>query len=94
VIVGGGRYIIVRPGTGVLAFAVGDNYQGQGIGAALLRHLSTIAREAGIGELIAEVLPDNISCAIGGMACARCALFIQVEQHAAPDPSPTARPHR
>jgi GNAT superfamily N-acetyltransferase len=61
VIVGGGRYIIVRPGTGELAFAVVDNYQGQGIGAALLRHLATIAREAGIVELIAEVLPDNIS---------------------------------
>ena len=61
VIVGGGRYIIVRPGIGELAFAVVDNYQGQGIGAALLRHLAAIAREAGISELIAYVLPDNIS---------------------------------
>ena len=61
VIVGGGRYIIVRPGTGELAFAVVDKYQGQGIGAALMRHLATIAREAGVEELIAAVLPDNIS---------------------------------
>jgi GNAT superfamily N-acetyltransferase len=61
VIVGGGRYVIVRPGTGELAFAVVDQYQGQGIGAALMRHLATIAREAGVGELIADVLADNIS---------------------------------
>jgi RimJ/RimL family protein N-acetyltransferase len=61
VIAGGGRYIIVRPGTGELAFAVVDQYQGQGIGAALMRHLVAIAREAGVRELIADVLADNIS---------------------------------
>ena len=37
-----------------------DEYQGQGIGAALLRHLATIARGAGLKEFTAEVLPDNI----------------------------------
>jgi ribosomal protein S18 acetylase RimI-like enzyme len=37
-----------------------DAYQGHGIGAALLRHLAAIARHAGLEELIAEVLPDNI----------------------------------
>jgi RimJ/RimL family protein N-acetyltransferase len=58
-IVGGGRYIVVRPGTAELAFAVIDAYQGQGIGAALLRHLAAIARGAGLQELVAEVLPDN-----------------------------------
>ena len=36
-----------------------DEYQRQGIGAALMRHLVTIARGAGLKELIAEVLPDN-----------------------------------
>jgi GNAT superfamily N-acetyltransferase len=59
-IVGGGRYIVVRPGTAELAFAVIDEYQGLGIGAALMRHLTLLAPDAGIKELIAEVLPENI----------------------------------
>jgi ribosomal protein S18 acetylase RimI-like enzyme len=42
-----------------VAFAVVDQYQGQGIGAALLHHLAAIARGARLQELIAEVLPDN-----------------------------------
>jgi RimJ/RimL family protein N-acetyltransferase len=60
-IIGGGRYIVVRPGTAELAFAVIDEYQGRGIGAALMRHLAALARGAGLKELIAEVLPDNIA---------------------------------
>jgi GNAT superfamily N-acetyltransferase len=60
VIVGGGRYIVVRPGTAELAFAVVDEYQGQGIGAALMRHLALLARDAALKELIAEVLPENL----------------------------------
>jgi RimJ/RimL family protein N-acetyltransferase len=59
VIAGGGRYIVVRPGTAELAFTVVDEYQGQGIAAALLRHLITLARAAGLHEFIAEVMPDN-----------------------------------
>jgi GNAT superfamily N-acetyltransferase len=58
-IVGGGRYVVVQPGKAEVAFAVVDQYQGQGIAAALLRHLVAIARGAGLAELIAEVLPDN-----------------------------------
>jgi RimJ/RimL family protein N-acetyltransferase len=61
VIVGGGRYIIVQPGQAEIAFAVVDQYQGQGIGAALMRHLAAIARGTGLRELIADVLPDNIA---------------------------------
>ena len=60
VIVGGGRYIVVRPLAAEMAFAVIDEYQGQGIGAALMRHLALLARNAGIKELIAEVLPENL----------------------------------
>ena len=59
-IVGGGRYVVVQPGQAELAFAVVDQYQGQSIGAALLRHLIAIARHAGLTELIADVLADNI----------------------------------
>jgi ribosomal protein S18 acetylase RimI-like enzyme len=36
-----------------------DQYQGQGIGAALMRHIVILARDAGLTELIAEVLPEN-----------------------------------
>ena len=61
VIIAGGRYVVVQPGKAEVAFAVVDRYQGRGIGAALLRHLAAIARAAGLEELIAEVLPDNIA---------------------------------
>ena len=61
VIVGGGRYIVGQPGTAEVAFAVVDEHQGQGIGAALMRHLAAIARRSGLHELIAEVLPENVS---------------------------------
>jgi len=59
VIVGGGRYVVVQPGQAEVAFMVIDQYQGLGIGAALMSNLATIARNAGIRELIADVLPDN-----------------------------------
>ena len=42
-----------------MAFIVIDGYQGQGIGSHLMRHLAGIARDAGLTELIAEVLPEN-----------------------------------
>ena len=59
-IVGGGRYIVSGPGETEVAFAIIDAYQGQGIGGKLLQHLAVIAREAGIKEFSAEVLPENM----------------------------------
>ncbi len=59
VIAGGGRYIVVKPGQAEVAFAVVDEFQGQGIGTILVRHLVAIARRAGLKELVADVLPDN-----------------------------------
>jgi RimJ/RimL family protein N-acetyltransferase len=59
VIAGGGRYIIAKPGQAEVAFAVVDQFQGQGIGTALLRHLSSLARKAGLREFVAEVLAEN-----------------------------------
>jgi RimJ/RimL family protein N-acetyltransferase len=59
VIAGGGRYIVVRPGQAEIAFVVVDDYQGQGIGTILTRHLALLARDGGLKELIAEVLPEN-----------------------------------
>ncbi len=58
-IVGGGRYVVVQPGQAEVAFAVIDAYQGLGIGSALMRHLAALGREAGLRELIAEVLSEN-----------------------------------
>src|SRR5262249_7975401 len=60
VIAGGGRYILVEPGKAEVAFAVVDQYQGQGLGAALMHHLAAVALGAGLKELIAEVLPDKV----------------------------------
>lgn len=58
-IVGGGRYIVVQPGQAEIAFVVIDAYQGQGVGTILMHHLAVLARDAGLNELIAEVLPEN-----------------------------------
>jgi ribosomal protein S18 acetylase RimI-like enzyme len=60
-IVGGARYILTQPKRAEVAFAVMDAYQGQGIGRALMRHLSRIARAAGLEVLEAEVLPENLA---------------------------------
>src|SRR5262245_11360725 len=59
-IVAGGRYVADQPGAAEIAFAVIDDYQGQGIGAALLRHLAILARSAGLKVLTAEVLAENV----------------------------------
>jgi RimJ/RimL family protein N-acetyltransferase len=58
-IVGGGRYVVVRAGMAEVAFTVVDKFQGQGIGSLLVRHLARLARDAGLREFIAEVLPEN-----------------------------------
>jgi GNAT superfamily N-acetyltransferase len=59
-IIGAGRYIVAEPGKAEVAFAIIDQYQGQGIGTALLGHLVLIARESGLQQLVAEVLPENV----------------------------------
>jgi GNAT superfamily N-acetyltransferase len=59
VIAGGGRYIVVRPGEAEVAFVVVDEYQGRGVGGALMRHLTAIARAAGLERFIAEVLVEK-----------------------------------
>jgi len=56
-IVAGGRYIVQQSGAAEIAFIVIDDYQKQGIGAALLRHLAILGRGAGVKESTAEVLP-------------------------------------
>jgi RimJ/RimL family protein N-acetyltransferase len=58
-IVAGARYVLLEPGRAEMAFAVIDEYQGQGLGSALMRSLAQLARAQGLRELVAEVLPEN-----------------------------------
>ncbi|MED5525547.1 GNAT family N-acetyltransferase [Gallaecimonas pentaromativorans] len=57
-----GRYILL-PGSKVkraeFACAVLDSLQNLGVGSILFQHLLKIAREQGVEEFIAEVLPQN-----------------------------------
>ncbi len=58
-IIGGCRYIVFEPGRAEVSFLVIDEYQKKGLGTALMRELAAIGREAGLEELVAEVLVDN-----------------------------------
>jgi len=62
-IIGAGRYIVFGnaepPDRAEVAFTVEEDYQGLGIGSITLRHLTRIARERGITQFDADVLPDN-----------------------------------
>ena len=42
-----------------VAFLVEEDYQGQGIAGRLLTHLTSIARDRGVMQFVAEVLADN-----------------------------------
>lgn len=50
-----------QPGEAEVALAIVDECQEQRAGAALMRHLAAISREAGLQELIADVLPESIA---------------------------------
>jgi len=58
-IVAGARYWITRPDEAEIAFIVADAYQKQGIGTAMLKHLCSIARQAGMKHFYALAIPDN-----------------------------------
>ena len=58
-IVAGARYCITRPDEAEIAFIVADAYQKQGIGTAMLKHLCSIARQAGLKHLYALAISDN-----------------------------------
>jgi ribosomal protein S18 acetylase RimI-like enzyme len=60
-VVGGGRYVVSRPGSAEVAFAIVDDCQGLGIGSALMRHLIVLARSAGLERMTADVLADNVA---------------------------------
>jgi len=52
---------VVGPATAEAAFAVLPRYQGRGIGTALMRHVAALARRAGLQELTAEGLPEDVA---------------------------------
>jgi RimJ/RimL family protein N-acetyltransferase len=52
--------VVVKPGQAEVAFAIVDEYQGQGLGGALMRYLTKIAQAAELKEFIAEVLAENV----------------------------------
>ena len=48
-----------RPDRAEVAFAIADAMQGKGLGTILLGQLAEAADQAGVGVLVAEVLPEN-----------------------------------
>jgi acetyltransferase len=58
-IVAGARYWITGPDEAEITFMVADDYQKQGIGTAMLNHLCSIARQAGLKRLYALAIADN-----------------------------------
>lgn len=53
------RYIRTEPGLAELAFEVADDYQGRGLGAALLDAITTVACVQGVRRVRATVLASN-----------------------------------
>jgi RimJ/RimL family protein N-acetyltransferase len=61
-IVAVGRFVRIEelPQTAEVAIVVGDEFQGEGLGSALLERLANAALERGIRRLQATVLADNL----------------------------------
>jgi RimJ/RimL family protein N-acetyltransferase len=58
-IVGVARYARVSASSAEVAFVIEDAYQHHGLGRRLMQRLAATARENGITEFVAEVLPGN-----------------------------------
>jgi acyl-CoA synthetase (NDP forming)/ribosomal protein S18 acetylase RimI-like enzyme len=59
VMVGVGRFDAIGDGKAEVAFVIRDDVQGLGLGSVLLEHLAAAARERGVTQFVAEVLPEN-----------------------------------
>jgi RimJ/RimL family protein N-acetyltransferase len=57
-IIGEGSYALLGR-TAEIGFTVADAWQGRGIARRLLQHLASIARDRGVAEFEAYVLPEN-----------------------------------
>ncbi|HEX6349146.1 MAG TPA: GNAT family N-acetyltransferase [Candidatus Dormibacteraeota bacterium] len=58
-IVGHAFYAAVTPDRAEVALEIADDFQGRGLGTALLGYLAAAAAAAGIGVFEAEVMPEN-----------------------------------
>ena len=58
-IVGVVRYDRIQPHEAEVAFVIRDDQQGRGLGTIFLEHIAQAARERGVKQFVAEVLPDN-----------------------------------
>jgi RimJ/RimL family protein N-acetyltransferase len=58
-LVGVGRFDINEPGVAEAAIVVRDDYQGVGLGSALLERMREVGRGAGLDAFRAEVLAEN-----------------------------------
>jgi acetate---CoA ligase (ADP-forming) len=56
-----GSYFSVGKGAAEVAFAVGDRFQGKGLGTVLLERLATIGAANGFRRFEATTLPENVS---------------------------------
>ena len=77
------RYVFVADDRAEVAFMVIDAYQGKGLGTLLLRHLTTIARSAGLRRFVAEVLSENRPMLeVFGKCGLRMSVHIKPRRHA------------
>ncbi len=60
-VIGVARYDKITPTEAEVAFNIADAVQGKGLGSVLLEHVAAAARERGVLEFTAEVLPQNSS---------------------------------
>jgi RimJ/RimL family protein N-acetyltransferase len=61
-LIAGGRYAVddpKNPRSAELAFLTGEAYRGRGIASILLKHLTRLAKDAGLKRFEAEVLAQN-----------------------------------
>lgn len=58
-LVGVGRFDMGTEGTAEAAVVVRDDYQGQGLGSALLERLVEVARGRGVKAFVGEILAEN-----------------------------------
>ena len=62
-VIGGGRYVTIDPSgtprSAEIAFLVEEDFRGHGIAGRILKHLAHFAREKGVSQFEAEVLPQN-----------------------------------
>ena len=62
IIIGGGRYVAFNANgvrSAEVAFLVEEDFHGLGLAGRILKHLAHIARQKGLSQFEAEVLPQN-----------------------------------